>query len=110
MVKLEDITFCFLDVETTGLDCQNGDRVCEIGLLKRKSQKTIDSYTTLIDPECEVSEGASRVNGITNDMLKGKPKFSEVAEFILKFIGDAAMVCHNAPFDLGFLNQEFKMA
>jgi DNA polymerase-3 subunit epsilon len=110
MIKLEDITFCFLDVETTGLDCRSGDRICEIAMLKRKRQETIDSWTTLIDPECEVSEGAYMVNGISMAMLKGKPKFSEVAGFVLNFIDNAVIVCHNSPFDLGFLKREFEIA
>ena len=110
MIKLEDITFCFLDVETTGLDCRSGHRICEIGMLKRRRQETIGSWTTLIDPECEVSEGAYLVNGISMDMLRGKPKFSEVAGFVTEFIDNAVIVCHNAPFDLGFLTHEFEMA
>ncbi|MBI3991552.1 MAG: 3'-5' exonuclease [Candidatus Omnitrophica bacterium] len=106
----QDITFCFLDIETTGLDCYRGDRICEIGLLKRRGLNTVDSYTTLINPGCNVSAGASLVNGITGEMLKGKPMFTEVAGFIEGFINDSVIICHNASFDLGFLTQEFNLA
>ena len=61
----------------------------------------------LIDPERDIPEEASRVHGLTRADLRGKPRFAEVAEEVLAFLGDAPLVAHNAPFDFGFLDAEF---
>src|SRR3989338_7978764 len=74
---LKDYTFSFFDVETTGLSSQNGDRICEVAILKYKNEKIIDTFQTLINPLRPISEGALAVNGITPRMLKGKPLFRE---------------------------------
>lgn len=95
-----------LDTETTGLDPQEGHRIIEIGcieLIKRRITKTFHIY---INPEREIDEGALQVHGITQAFLKDKPKFIEIAEEFLSFIGDDELIIHNAPFDLSFLNHE----
>ncbi len=100
---LQDVVFCFFDLETTGLHPQYGDRICEIGLLKTKNNKIIDSYSSLINPHMPVSPGASEINGITDKMLHNAPSFEAVVERVLEFIEGTVIVAHNAPFDLNFL-------
>ncbi len=100
---LQNVVFCFLDLETTGLHPQYGDRICEIGLLKTKNNKIIDSYSSLINPHMPVSPGASEINGITDKMLHNAPSFETVVERVLEFIEGTVIVAHNAPFDLNFL-------
>ena len=107
-LPLQKITFCFLDVETTGLHPQYGDRICEIGLLKTKNNKVIDSYEALINPCRPISPGASMVNGITDKMVKDAPVFGEVVNRILEFIGGTVIIAHTAGFDLNFIGSHLR--
>ncbi len=100
-----------LDTETTGLSPQQGHRIIEIGcveLLNR--QLTGDSRHWYIDPERDIDAGAQKVHGITRQSLQGKPKFSAIVQDLLNYIQDAELVIHNAPFDIGFLDHELRLA
>jgi len=103
---LKDYTFSAFDVETTGLNPYTGDRICEIGLVQSKNGKTIKSYQTLIDPLRPIAYSAYAVNGISNAMVKGKPHFGKIAKKLVSMIKGTVMVCHNAQFDLKFLQAE----
>ena len=95
------------DTETTGLDPNSGDRLIEVAALELvRDLPTGRCFHTLIDPERDVPEEASRVHGFTRADLTGKPKFADVADEMLAFFGDARLIAHNAPFDFGFLNAE----
>jgi len=107
---LQDSDLVFVDVETTGLYPVFGDRVVELGALKVRDGREIDSFSRLVDPQRPISPGASAVNGITNEMVRGEPVFSEVADSFLSFIEGAILIAHNAPFDLGFLSSELHRA
>jgi DNA polymerase-3 subunit epsilon len=100
-----------LDTETTGLDPYQGHRLIEIGcieLLNRiPSGQVFHHY---VHPERDIPEEAFRVHGISLEMLKDKPRFHEIADDLLAFLGDAPLVIHNAAFDMGFLNAEFERA
>lgn len=109
-VLLKDTDLVFVDVETTGLYPAFGDRVIELGALKVRDGGEIDSFAQLVDPERPISPGASAVNGITNEMVRGEPTFGEVADSFLSFIEGAILIAHNAPFDLGFLSSELRRA
>jgi len=106
--NISDITFAFVDFETTGLDPYSGDRICEVGILKTKRGEVIDRYETLVNPGVDIPPGATAVNGITDDMVRDAPFFIDVAGGILDFIKDTVLVAHNASFDLGFLAFELK--
>ncbi|WP_373079290.1 DNA polymerase III subunit epsilon [Zhongshania sp.] len=98
-----------LDTETTGLDPSQGHRIIEIGCVELVDRKlTGRHYHQYINPDREVEAGAIEVHGITNDMLKDKPLFAQIADEFLNFIRGAELVIHNAPFDIGFLDAEFK--
>lgn len=101
--RISDTTFCFLDVETTGLRPHFGDRICEIALLKWRENETLDAFSTLVNPERPIPPGACAVHGITDEMVREAPKFGEIAEEVIGFIGDSVIVAHNAPFDMSFL-------
>ncbi|GAN59964.1 MULTISPECIES: DNA polymerase III subunit epsilon [Acetobacter] len=99
------------DTETTGLDPATGDRVIEIAALELVGDlPTGNTFHVLLDPERDVPEEASRVHGFTRADLEGKPKFAEVVQDFMAFIGDDALIAHNARFDFGFLNAELKLA
>ena len=103
--------FIVLDTETTGLEVEQGHRVIEIGaLLVEDRKKTNESFHVYLNPERPIDDEAQKVHGISNEQLKDEPKFFEIADEFLKFIENATLIIHNAPFDLGFLNNELKLA
>ena len=110
MTMLDQIPFTFIDCETTGLSPRYGDKICEIALLKVRGGKVQESYQTLVNPGRPISPGAMAVNGITDAMVKDAPSFSEIAEKLIRIIGDSVIVAHNAKFDLGFLSTQFQNA
>ena len=84
----------FLDIETTGLSMGQGARICEIAMLK-VSNGTETSYSKLINPNQHIPQSCSQIHGITDDMVKDCPKFSQVAQEIADFIRGYILVCHN---------------
>lgn len=97
-----------LDTETTGLSHKDGHRVIEIGCLEMISRRlTGKVFHTYLNPEREIEPGAMRVHGISNAFVKDKPTFDVIAEDFKAFIIGAELVIHNAPFDVGFLDNEF---
>jgi DNA polymerase III subunit epsilon len=96
-----------LDTETTGLDPSQGHRVIEIGCIELKNRTpTGRRYHAYINPQRDVPEEARRISNLSTEFLADKPLFADVADAFLEFIGDAALVIHNAEFDLKFLNSE----
>ena len=98
-----------LDTETTGLEPAEGHRVVEVGAVELVNHiPSGRRFQRYLDPERDMPEGAERVHGLTRDFLAKHRRFAEEADAILDFIGDAKLVMHNAPFDLGFLNAELE--
>lgn len=104
---LAELPLVFFDTETTGLSFRRGDRVCEIALLRREPGGDEAMYESLIEPGRPISPAAFRVNKISPQLLKGAPRFSEVAPQIKQILEGAIGVAHNANFDIGFLRTEF---
>ena len=99
-----------LDTETTGLEPSQGHRIIEIGCVELVNrQLTGNHYHQYINPDREVEEGAIEVHGISNEFLADKPRFEDVVEDFIEFIKGAELIIHNAPFDVGFINHEFKL-
>jgi DNA polymerase III, epsilon subunit, Proteobacterial len=100
-----------LDTETTGLDVGKGHRIIEIGgVVMNGRKKTSETFHVYVNPQREIDKEAQEVHGISNEDLKDKPIFSEIAEDLLEFIDGSTLVIHNADFDVGFLDAEFKIA
>lgn len=100
-----------LDTETTGFEPSEGHRLVEIGCVELLNHvATGRTFHKYVNPEREVPEEAARVHGLTWDMLKDKPLFSDIAAEFLEFIGDAPLVIHNAGFDMKFINAELAWA
>ncbi|MGQ0674210.1 MAG: DNA polymerase III subunit epsilon [Hyphomicrobium sp.] len=98
-----------LDTETTGLDPNKGDRVIEIGCVELLNRiPTGREFHRYINPERDVPAAAEAVHGLSTTFLLDKPLFSTVATDFADFIADDPLVIHNAAFDVGFLNAEFK--
>lgn len=97
------------DTETTGMSPQDGHRMVEIGAIELVGRVPSGrTYHQYINPEREIDAGAIRVHGITNERVKNEPTFKEIADDFLDFIGDAALVAHNAPFDMNFMNFQYQ--
>jgi len=96
-----------LDTETTGFEPADGHRIVEIGCVELFDHlPTGRTWRAYLNPERLVPPETTRIHGLTDEFLADKPKFVEVAEEFLEFIGDAALVIHNASFDLKFVNSE----
>ena len=99
----------FLDTETTGLEVTQGHRIIEVACVEMIDRRlTKNNFHRYLNPEREIDPGAQQVHGIALDFLLDKPKFVEVVDAFLGYLGDAELVIHNATFDIGFLNAEFK--
>lgn len=99
----------FLDTETTGLSAENGDRIIEIGCVELFNRKlTGNNLHFYVNPERDSHEDALKVHGISNEFLRDKPKFGQIADELLDYLRDAELIIHNAPFDISFLNKELE--
>lgn len=100
-----------LDTETTGLEVSKGHRIIEIGCVelinRRRTDQTFHRY---VQPDRDIDEAAEEVHGISGRMLKDKPRFGELAEHFIEFISGAELIIHNAAFDVGFIDNEFRCA
>ena len=98
-----------LDTETTGLSAEGGDRIIELGCVELFARKlTGNNLHFYFNPERDSHEDALKVHGISNEFLRDKPKFAELAEEIIDYLRDAELIIHNAAFDIGFLNKELE--
>ena len=98
-----------LDTETTGLDVENGDKIIEIGIIELiDGIQTNNFYHQYVNPEREIDKNAQKIHGLTNEFLKDKPKFNEIAEDFESFLSDDTIIIHNAEFDLKFINYELE--
>lgn len=99
-----------LDTETTGLEFRQGHRIIEIGCVelidRRRTNRHFHQY---INPEREIDDGAFGVHGISNEFLADKPAFRDIAGDFMDFIRASELIIHNAPFDIGFLNNELEL-
>jgi DNA polymerase-3 subunit epsilon len=100
-----------LDTETTGLDWERGHRIIEIGCVEMINRRqTGNTFHCYVNPEREVDEAAQEVHGLSSKDLADKPLFRDVAEKFLEFIDGTELIIHNAPFDVGFLDNELRLA
>jgi DNA polymerase-3 subunit epsilon len=108
MFDLSNCRFAFLDLETTGLSPWFGDRICEVGLILTEGRRVKSTYQQLVNPQRPLSPAAASVNGLSDAELAEAPDFAQVAGEVEARLRDAIVVCHNAGFDLQFLDSEFR--
>lgn len=99
--------FIAFDLETTGT-LPGVDKIVEVGAVRFVNGEVEAVFSTLVDPQRGIPEGASRVNGITDDMVIGKPRIEELLAPLSEFCGDDMLIAHNAPFDFQFLVSDYK--
>ncbi|MGA9422164.1 MAG: DNA polymerase III subunit epsilon [Rhodanobacteraceae bacterium] len=100
-----------LDTETTGLEVQRGHRLIEIGCVELAERRlTGRTFHTYLNPGRAIDEGASAVSGISDEFLRDKPCFRDIAAEFIKFVAGAEIIAHNAAFDVGFIDAELSSA
>ena len=107
-IDLCETSFVVFDLETTGAKAPPC-RITEIGAYKVENCELVGEFHTLVNPEVPIPPFITSLTGISDDMVRDAPRFCEVADDFLNFIGDSVLVAHNSPFDLGFLNHEISM-
>jgi DNA polymerase III subunit epsilon len=108
MHDVSNCRFAFLDLETTGLSPWFGDRICEVGIVLTEGKRIKETYQQLVNPERPLSPAAASTNRLSDMELAKAPLFSQVIGQVETFLQDAVVVCHNAQFDLQFLDSEFR--
>lgn len=99
--------FIAFDLETTGF-LAGMDRIVEIGAVRFENGQPDALFSTLVDPNMHIPEGASKVNGITDEMVKGKPQIQALLQPFAEFCGEHTVVAHNASFDAQFLTADIE--
>lgn len=107
---ISEIPLVFLDTETTGLNPHFGDRVVEIALARFRGDVMEDHYVSLVDPGRKIPLRVTQIHGITDSDVRGQPTFAEILPQLQEQLEEVVIVGHNAPFDLGFLVKEFRLA
>ena len=99
-----------LDTETTGLETKDGHRLIEIGCVEMLNrQLTGNNFHYYVQPDREIDAEAMAVHGITNEFLRDKPRFADIAPALLEYLSGAELIIHNAPFDIGLINYELRL-
>ena len=104
-----DVTFCVLDIETTGGD-RGADTITEIGAIKVRGGECLGTFGTLVNPGRAIAPAVVLLTGITDHMVTAAPRAEAVLPSLLEFVGDAVIVGHNVGFDVGFLNTALRRA
>ncbi len=105
--KIDEALFTFIDVETTGLSPRSA-RVCEVAAISFRGSERVGTIAELINPGVPIPPVVSAIHGITDDMVRGRPSFGDVAPRLLAAVEGSVIVAHNSGFDLGFFNMEFE--
>jgi DNA polymerase III epsilon subunit family exonuclease len=108
MFDLSNARFAFLDIETTGLSPWFGDRICQIAVIVTEGKRIKETFDTLVNPERSLSPAASQINELNEADLTEAPLFEELIPKLESLLKDAVVVCHNAKFDIQFLDNEYR--
>jgi len=107
-VALHEAPVAFLDVETTGLRPDLGDRVVEIAVVRAQGPSEVARFVSLVNPQRRLNPEVTQINRISPAMVANAPIFADVIDQLQPLIEDVVVVCHNAPFDMGFLEAELR--
>lgn len=108
-VPLADVTFCVLDLETTGGN-RNDDMITEVGVVKVRGGECIGTFQTLVNPGRAIPPKISVLTGLTDVLVAPAPRIETVLPPLMTFLGDAVLVAHNAQFDVGFIRAALRRA
>ena len=100
--KIDDATYCVLDIETTGIS-RYTEKITEFGIMKIRNGEVIDTFECFVNPEKPIPQRVVEVTNITDDMVKDAETIDKVMPKVIEFVGDGIVVAHNATFDVGFI-------
>lgn len=106
---LSQVTFCVIDVETTGGSASEGG-ITEVGAVRLRGGECLGTFQTMVNPGRAIPPQITVLTGITEAMVRPAPRMREVCPALLEFIGDAVIVGHNVAYDMGFLRAELERA
>src|SRR5689334_5256586 len=106
---LADVTFCVVDLETTGGSARGGSKITEFGAVKVRAGEVLGEFQTLVNPDESIPAFITVLTGITDAMVIDKPRIAEVLPSFLEFAHGCVLVAHNAPFDVGFLKHNARV-
>ena len=98
--------YAIIDIETTGSTYKSG-KITEIAIFIHDGFEIVDSFSSLINPECYISDFITRLTGIDNEMVRKAPRFHEVARKVVEMTTGTVFVAHNVSFDYKFIQEEF---
>ncbi|OUR81793.1 DNA polymerase III subunit epsilon [Cycloclasticus sp. 46_120_T64] len=99
-----------LDTETTGLEPKQGHRIIEVGCVELINRRlTGNNFHYYLNPQRDIDEGAVEVHGLTSEFLADKPLYEDIASELYDYLKGAEVVIHNAAFDVGFINHEYRL-
>jgi DNA polymerase-3 subunit epsilon len=107
LLQIKKYLYAIIDIETTGQSPGKG-KITEIAIFVHDGFRVVDSFTSLINPECYIPGFITELTGIDNDMVRNAPKFYEVARKVVELTHDKIFVAHNVMFDYRFIQEEFK--
>ncbi|HZK34435.1 MAG TPA: PolC-type DNA polymerase III, partial [Bacillota bacterium] len=99
--------YVVLDIETTGLDFRASE-IIEIGAVKIRDRKIVDTFSSIVCPKAQIPANITKLTGISDNMVVDAPEIESVLPRFLEFCGSSVLVAHNAPFDIGFINEKGK--
>ncbi len=99
--NLRDVTFCVVDLETTGGSAAAGSMITEVGAVKVRGGEVLGEFQTLVNPHLAIPPFIAVLTGITDSMVAGAPRIEQVLPQFLEFAQGCVLVAHNAPFDVG---------
>jgi DNA polymerase-3 subunit epsilon len=98
--------YAIIDIETTGNTYRSG-KITEIAIFIHDGFGIVDSFSSLINPECYIPDFITRLTGIDNEMVRSAPRFYEVARKVVEMTNETVFVAHNVNFDYKFIQEEF---
>src|SRR5689334_23056399 len=107
---LERVSFAVVDIESTGGSLAQGDRICEIALVRAQAGRILDQWSSLIQPDHPMNVVVAAKTGIRDTMLQAAPRFPAVIATIQSYLQQAVLVAHGATFDARFLRHELECA
>lgn len=105
---IRDLEFTVLDFETTGLYPFNGDRIVEFGMVRANSARILKTFTSLINPRRPIPEAVTKINHITDEMVKDSPLIEAKIDQLVDFMKNSVVVGQNLNFDISFLNYQLQ--
>jgi ATP-dependent DNA helicase DinG len=102
--------FVVIDLETTGNSPKNGDRIIQIGIVVVENEQIVERFSSFVNPERDIPTFIQQLTGINEEMVKGAPRFKDLAPKVKELLERAYFVAHNVSFDLSFLQEELEMA